>query len=256
MGNDLERRFSRYLGHLKNSESIIGFDGEFSEEFLKIRPIFLCFTNRSGSNFVAESLASDGNFNLGKEIYNFKYLQRTILADSKIISYQNYLQSIVTNDAMGGYFVSKLSVAHIPILLKCGLGRWMSERGIFIHIQRSDKLRQAISFYIANKTNIWSSMQKSIVDLKVDFDRKEIEENILNIQEQNNLFELFFAENCIEPFTLNYEQFSFMPQSMLNFIGNRIGENITLKTENLRLARQSGELNENLRNKYLGIVQK
>lgn len=251
MDSNLKGRFSYYSGHLKNSESLIGFDGIFSEEFLNIKPIFLCFTNRCGSNFFAESLASERKFNLGQEIYNFESLRDTILVNSQINSYQNYLQSIVTNDALGGYFVSKLAVAHIPILLKCGLGNWMSESGIFIHIQRSDKLRQAISLYIANKTNAWTSLQKSKNDWKIDFDRDEIEKNLINIQEQNDLFELFFAENGIESFTVNYEQFSFMPRHILNFIGNKIGEDITLRTENLRLAKQSSGLNEELRNMYL-----
>ena len=253
MNSNLESRFSKYSGHLKNSGSLVSFDGDFSAQFWKIRPIFLCFTNRCGSNFFAESLASSGKFNLGKEVYNFESIKNAISVNSQITNYQNYLQSVVINDARSGYFVSKLAVAHIPILLKCGLGRWMSDFGIFIHIQRSDKLRQAISLHIANETNAWTSLQKSEEDVRIEFDRDEIEKNILNIQEQNSLFELFFAENGIESFAVNYEQFSFMPRHVLNFIGNQIGEEIILKTENLRLAKQSSRLNENLRDLYVSI---
>jgi hypothetical protein len=58
-------------GHLRRPEKLFGpIDRELENLPAQTSFVFLCFTNRCGSNFLAELLASSGKYNLTEELLN------------------------------------------------------------------------------------------------------------------------------------------------------------------------------------------
>jgi trehalose 2-sulfotransferase len=241
--NDHLTNINQYFGQVAYGPAVIPDDVKF---------IFLCFTNRSGSNYMAELLASDKRLPLAGENLNFD----TVIDHARqksFKSFQEYFTFLVRHTKQNNVVSIKISPAHIELLGQSGILHQILNRSQFILIERSDKLAQAISHLIAFQTGKFMSTMSDAKE-KVDpvFNRKLLDEILSNIAAEYRDFSLFFGRNGIVPAHVIYEQMARDPVGTLSFVGKLIGvPGLEIKPDNVRLDKQAGQLNAEWRQKYL-----
>lgn len=214
--------------------------------------VFLCFTNRSGSNYLAELLASGQVLPMAGENLNFD----TVIDHARqkfLRSFQEYFSFLVRHTQENGVVCIKIAPAHIELLGQSGIFDQIISRSRFILIERSDKLAQAISHLIAFQTGRFMSTMSGLEqNKKPDFDREKLDEIISNIANEYRDFSLFFARNGILPAHVIYEQMVADPAKSMSFVGSVLGlPGLEIKPDKMRLDRQAGSLNAEWREKYL-----
>lgn len=214
--------------------------------------VFLCFTNRCGSNYVAASLASDGRLNVGHEFFNDDMIADAPPDEETLAS---YVSGLARREGKGGRLVTKLAVPHVKLLADFGLLAHMLPRSRFIMIERSDVLGQAISFSIAWQNRRWDSgLQPTIPDSELVFSSPMIDGIICEIVKQNAAFQQFFAINNITAFTISYEQFTASPDFFLSELSTWLDVDPPLRhvPSAIALERQSGAVNSDWRQRFMG----
>lgn len=214
--------------------------------------VFLCFTNRCGSNYLAELIASGGEYNLGGEDLNWD----TVVGQSKrlqLASFQDYFAFLTRHVQKSDRAFIKIATAQIDLLGRAGILDQIIGRSKFILIERSDKLGQAISFALAFATGRFTSYMKGTKSPdEVEYTRKQVDQIIGGLVDQYRQFDLFFARNGITPLSIVYEQLTAEPEAHLATIARHLGlPAIRLQPEKLRLERQSSGVNAEWRRRYL-----
>lgn len=135
-------------------------------------PLYLVgFSNRTGSNLLAEYLRSTGAFGGFREQLNHDAvlnLSKTIGADS----FPDYLEKVSAKFGDKSIYGFKASWSQISMLLRCRIDRMYTGVKV-IHLTRADALAQAVSYSIAQQTNRWTSVQKGEVAAS-EFDFNDI----------------------------------------------------------------------------------
>lgn len=240
----------KYSTHLSKISCSLRLDGLLPPELLGLGFVFLCYTNRCGSNFVAEAMASGGSMNLAAEFLNYDQVLAGS-ADSGLTCIQEYVRGVALNDMVAATFVCKVSVEHLVVLESSGMLDYVLPRARFVLIQRSDKIGQAISHSIADQTQQWASYNSSVTNDPV-FDGPRIREYIKQIDEQYLIFDEFFSSREINPLLVNYEIFSENPEKGVSEIAAYLGRNISFEASRVRTGIQRSERNEIWRTAYLG----
>lgn len=154
--------------------------------------IVLFFTERSGSNFYAETLAQKTGYKNLQECFNIKHY-----TDSMIESNLNYIKK--EKDV-----IVKLSFIqwkdNFNILQKC------LEYGDEFHfIYRKDYNAQLLSYYISMETNIWNPNDTQTINLDIDEEKLFDYHNKL-ITNYTKIGDVF--KNCNEKKLICYEDFA------------------------------------------------
>lgn len=215
--------------------------------------IFLCFTNRSGSNYVAELLGSTKQVNIAGEFLNFDTALTHIKKDD-LSSFYDYFIGLMDTLSVNGNFACKLAITQVALMQQAGLLDELMPYSNFVVSERADLLGQAISLEIASRTGQWASyMQPTGVATDADFDRNRLEMIIRSIARDQQLFRLFFATNGIEYFHVNYEQLTShtatVMQMACDWLGIEIAPDCFERTDSQR---QSNAMNDAWRSKFLG----
>lgn len=216
--------------------------------------VFLCFTNRCGSNLVAEALASDGRVNLAAECYNAAEVLRAA-RQLKLTSFSDYFAGVALHDQRSNRFIVKLAADHLTLLFHAGILSAIANRSRFIFVERSDKLGQAISMCLAETTLAWASYNNPACPPElVAFSRGLVDHHIELILRQNLFFERFFAINGIVPHRVIYEHFVASPDTAVRALGHALGlSELCLRPENVRTKAQRGPVNTQWRQTYLAM---
>ncbi len=239
--------------HLKNIED---FFGSITPGAIKIptgtKFIFLCYTNRCGSNYVAELFASSGAYNLAGEDLNFD----TVVDHSTshgFKNFQEYFCFLVNMKTKSEVFFLKVAPPHLQLLEKAGILDQINSDSRFVLIERADKLSQAVSFAIAFATGKFTSSINGHTDEKDLKFSADLINNILNgLVENYKMFDLFFAKNGIVPTNINYEQLVDSPAQYLDMINRHLGlDGLSVVPEHVRIERQAGAINALWRDLYL-----
>jgi LPS sulfotransferase NodH len=218
----------------------------------KLQFLFICYTNRCGSNFVAELLASTGAYNLAGEFFNHdtvnNHMQTRALKD--IAAYFEYL---CDTQSKNGKLASKLAVTHLQILHMSGILDQIIDRCRFLVVERNDRLMQAISMSIASQTGQWASyMPSRTPHSDAEFSRKQIEAVIEGTIKQQRVFDLFFAYNGIDHHKIIYEQLVSAPELNIEALSGWLGESIgRVNLEKIKLQRQMSTKNVEWRRLFL-----
>ncbi len=217
-----------------------------------IRLLFVGFTNRCGSNYVCEALASGGRLNLGEEFYN----AGTILAncrDRGLDSVGAFTAMLIEERSMNGWLVAKLAVEHLAILTEIGLLDQILDRSHFMLVQRADRLAQAISLAIAVQNDRWSDAQPArIPDTALVYDGPAIASIMEGLTNANGLFDRFFGLNGLVPHIVTYEQFVRMPEAVLGDIAAVLGiTEFAVMPRAVRMRPQGGAVNAEWRARFL-----
>lgn len=184
-----------------------------------LRFVFLCFTNRCGSNYLAELLASTGALNRAEEVFNGQTITEHVRAQG-LASLSAYLDFLCRRLALGGRFLSKIGLEQLVMLTEAGLLDQIGHRAQFLLIERQDKLAQAISLLVAIQTQQWTSRHsRRMGDEALVYDRRILTEQQALIAQQNFGFYRFFASNGIAPMHIAYERLEENPEALVAEIG-------------------------------------
>lgn len=205
--------------------------------------VFLCFTNRSGSNYIAQSIASSGLLNLAQEVFNFNRVIKVSEA-KKFYSYLCYFKHILSGSGSDNVIV-KVSAGQLIGLYNCGIFSTGKINAKFIHVFRDDVFAQAVSLYIANKTKSWTSEQGAIASVEeLAFEPDLLMSMAHRLMCHNATFDLIFKMFGVAPFKVSYEQFLTEPAKWVSEIGHYIGiDDLLFDEKNITLKKQSNSTN-------------
>jgi LPS sulfotransferase NodH len=221
------------------------------------RIIFLCFTNRSGSNYLAELLGLTKQVNVAGEFLNFDTALTHIRKDG-LNSFADYFTGLADRLSVKGNFACKIAITQVALMQQAGLLDELMPYASFVVSERADLLGQAISLEIASRTGKWTSyMQPTGAVTEDDFDRNRLEMIIRSIAREQQLFRLFFGINGIEYFQVNYEQLTSHTATVMQMACDWLGIEAPPDCfQPTGTQRQSDALNDAWRSKFLGIPVK
>jgi len=211
----------------------------------------ICFTNRCGSHFVGQALASDGRLKaVGEALNSDVVIKHSVQRGIK--SYPGYLAWLL-NHTRGklDYCGLKASVGQLIALYNTGLLPALGSKLRLIHLVRDDLLDQAISLYIASQTKQWTSLQKSN-GAEVTHDTDMLLNVVATLSSQNSAFLALFQLWNIDPLTVHYEGFSQDPARKIKRIGRFLDlPDLSYVPEKVTYVKQAGPLNEQLKARLL-----
>jgi hypothetical protein len=103
--------------------------------------VFICFTNRSGSNYLASLLASIGEFPAGREMFNVKAVTHACRKHG-ITSLDAYCRRQMQQQAHKRRFAAKVGLAQLLTLERGGCWQNQAADGEMACPSRSDPNRQ------------------------------------------------------------------------------------------------------------------
>jgi LPS sulfotransferase NodH len=214
------------------------------DEVLATDMIFICFTNRCGSNYLAELLASGGHFNLGGEIYNHTNVTK-YCAKHEIKSMAGYLNHIILARRRNDCFISKISVSQLYFLNKLGLLDGFQSNVSYILLERGNKIAQAVSYMIARQTKQWASHQRPKTSVDPVF-KPQLALNFLEVVCRSHaLFDAFFAVKGITPILTSYETLVSRPvETVAGLLADCGVQGIAVDRSKVRTKRQADPTNE------------
>lgn len=188
-----------------------------------MRFLFLCFTNRSGSNFLAHLIASTGVLNTAEEVFNAPSMEMHVAAHD-LHSLSGYVNFLCRRLNMSGWLTAKIGIEQLIMLTEADVLDQIIDRSHFILIERQDRLAQAISRLVAIQNQQWTSEQRAVMpEEALIYDRAIIQRQEAQIAEQIFGFYRFFASNGLVPKHLAYEAVMQRPQEHLAEIGAWLG---------------------------------
>ncbi len=225
------------------------------------KTLLICSTPRSGSNLLAEALASTRLCGLPLEYFNHEYEDefREQWQLSSTVSVRDYLaEAIGRTTTPNGVFGLKIHWHQLSRLLQRVFpGRPSTEsvhemsslfpRIHYISLTRRDKLRQAISYSRALQTNIWWRVDgvRDPKERRVQprYHRGQIAALLERIESYEAAWEHFYSQLGVEPARLIYEDFDACGAAALamTLLGHssEVGE-----LSEPRLQRQADELSD------------
>lgn len=184
------------------------------------RPLYvLAFTNRSGSNLLAEYLVAHPQLAGFAEVLNKQPLAR-VAKDTGAQSFPAVIEALVrrgSNGAAGQAFGLKAGWDQLNMLLRHRIDRMF--RGFrIIHIERQDILAQAISYDIAVQTNHWKSYQSRSTDRVPDYDFAKIGRLMINLRQYNVAIRISAEASGWPVIHVTYEELVADPAGLLRRI--------------------------------------
>ncbi len=218
-----------------------------------MRFIFICYTNRCGSNYVAQLLASTGHFNLAGEFFNHDTV-KTHAARQGFESVSRYLGFLCNQVAKNGVLICKLAATHLMLLSRAGILNEILPRSQFVSVERNDRLSQAVSLAIATQTKQWTStMTSRISSGDLVFRKSQIDSIIESTVQQQSALASFFGMNGVDYFTINYEQVSQEPELYIGSMCRWLGVDVPpVQRAKIQIQRQASDINSMWRGLYLG----
>ena len=188
-----------------------------------MRFLFLCFTNRSGSNFLAHLIASTGILNTAEEVFNAPTMQSHVQAHG-LRSLSGYVNFLCRRLNMSGWLTAKIGIEQLVMLTEADVLDQIIDRARFILIERQDRPAQAISRLVAIQNQQWTSEQVAkMPEEALVYSRDIIRQQEAEVAAQVFGFYSFFASNNLVPKHLAYEAVIQHPQEHLADIGAWLG---------------------------------
>jgi LPS sulfotransferase NodH len=182
--------------------------------------VMLCFVSRSGSNYLAECLASSGDFPRARE----HFLEANLAHHPEALSgLQAVFRSIVLEHCLEGIFAAKLGYRHLETFSELGYFERAFAQTRFVLLKRRDALAQAISLDVAMQTRTWQPHAGPPNPAEPRYSRKRIALKMEGIARKYEQFEIFFRERGIEPFRVIYEDLAGNARGALSGIDDFLG---------------------------------
>lgn len=242
-----------------HEKEIVSFFGEDNMHFneknfsdLNRKILFVCFTNRCGSNVVCEHLGKSKKFNIGGENLNHD----AVINNSKRLNFTSFSEYFdwLLNVQSGKkeYFVVKTSWQQLYFLKKYGYLNDQFDKLDFLVLKRKDILSQAISYSVALQNGAWTSLQ-SKKDVEIKYDRKTILAFLKGVLESYPKFEYLFYIKQWSFLQMIYEDYCSNPKVKIESLIEKITgekENI-LASEMLQFRKQVNPDKQRIREVFL-----
>lgn len=167
--------------------------------------IFLCFTNRSGSNLIADCISNHPDIGLAGEVFNHPIVINTSQKKG-FTTFEEYVHYLVETDTVNGRFICKVSAKQLFFLLKSGIVQDYFADSRYIVSTRKSLIKQAVSHMIARQDKQWSSLLEA-KQKDVEYDRDFIYRSIQAIARAEMDLRVFFGLAGIEAYYITYEDF-------------------------------------------------
>jgi LPS sulfotransferase NodH len=187
-----------------------------------VQVVFLCFTNRVGSNYLTDLLNMTGyGIRVAEEDFNSSTAAAAAQRHA-FKSYDSYLDHIVRATKRNDTCIWKIGPAQLL---------WMANRGFisdffpdskYLLLRRRDKLAQAVSLFAANTTGKYIS-DGSTTDDALKFDKAEIARDLLQCCVGEAHLAYFYALHSIQPYELWYEDMIADPKACVAGISAWLG---------------------------------
>jgi trehalose 2-sulfotransferase len=215
--------------------------------------LFLCFTNRCGSNYLAHLLATTGAFNEAGEFFNAPVvlMHEVPRGLRSLPAYFSALPALVPHS---GRIAAKASIDQLVMLADAGILDALRGRATYLLMERQDRLGQAISRVIAAQNLRWTTAHASDVpDSALVFDRAWITSELAEIAVANAAFSRFFSDNGIVPIRTTYEALLADARPVVGALAATMGlANLCPQPEKIAIHRQANAINAAWRGIYLG----
>ena len=185
--------------------------------------LFVCFTNRCGSNYLAHLIGSTGMLNVAEEVFNAPTVQEHGERE-ELRSLHEYINFLDRHLSVRGWLAAKLGIEQAVMLTEAGIFDEIIGRTKFILIERQDTVAQAISRVVALQNGAWTSRHASkMADEQLVYSRKDVDAERTIIAFHNHAFYRFFASNDVTPKHIAYETLLAEPERLLADIGAWLG---------------------------------
>ena len=251
---DLNDRYRRRLARIirpMSQEINLAFDAN-PFRFLEKRFAIAC-SARTGSYLLCEQLLKHG------AVATECFLPDRILStcnNQGLFRLQDYCQQHLNEAAVGGIFGVKGAFDILVPLVLAGefpdhLDDWR-----FVHLPRTDTLKQAISFVIAEQTLAWRSFKAPSKELTDDdFDAARIAQTVKELSKMNRIWNETFTLFGIDPLRITYEQLAADPAGVAAKVAAYLGLQGPPITDrefaNPPMERQATELNARWEARFL-----
>lgn len=191
---------------------------------------FICFTVRSGSSLLSQLLADTGLAGHPKEHF-YHNISPNCPGGDVIPDYRAYLERVLDADtSANGVFGSKVGggfwmdfarrlrsiEGYGSLPLKAALDRVFPDLR-YLHLTRRNKVRQAISHWMAIQTGRWSSLD-AVQNPAPRYDFAAIDHLLQEIIMREAVWAEHFSENGIHPYVIIYEDFVEHPAATVRAI--------------------------------------
>jgi LPS sulfotransferase NodH len=213
--------------------------------------VLICFTNRSGSWLLADLLGTSGRFFVAGECLNGDEVAN-IAQRRRIRSFAGFFEEYLVGQAVDGNLVLKCGLPHLEILGRSGVLDHLGARVRYVHVERLDRLAQAISWEIARQTQHWSSHRSHLPAPEPVYDRAGIEAAIELFAGYNHGFGTFFGLNGIVPEHVTYEALVARPAEVAEgVVAGMFAGPAGVDPAKVTFRRQAGPRNEEWRRRFL-----
>jgi len=214
--------------------------------------LFLCFTNRCGSNYLAQLLAATGAFNEAGEFFNAPTVFEHAVPRGlrSLAAYFSVLPDLVPHERR---MAAKAGIDQLVMLADGGILQAVGDRARYLLLERQDRLGQAISRVIASQNGRWTTAHKSDVpDSALTYNRAAIDTELEKIERANAAFYLFFRANGIVPIHIAYESLLQESEETLRTIADALGmKRLVFRPAWVTIHRQSTNINREWQTRYL-----
>ena len=206
--------------------------------------LFICFTNRCGSNYLSEAIASSGALNRAGEYFNADTMENSARTRD-LKSFDQYIRFLCKREGVSNRLCSKIAVTQFAMLDKYGVYDQVGRDPRFLFIERRDLLGQAISWQIASQTLRWRASDAGVASThKLEFSSAAVSSTLDSIARQNYLWRLVFAKNKIPFFHIIYEDFIAEPLDTLGRIATWLGIDGSFDLGKVHVKQQRGQTNK------------
>lgn len=218
------------------------------------KPLYiLAFTNRSGSNLLADYLRQTGRFRGFGEGLNWDEIRRS-LETRPAASFPDYIARLAGPLDEPGIWGIKASWDQIIMLQRANILSMFSGVQI-IHSVRRDLLGQAVSHWIAHQTNQWTSAHKES-GIKPDFSLESVEQILMDIVRSNTYIDLIARTLGIPRHVVVYERLQDDPAAEISRLAESVSIDLgTWQPRTPRISQQRNETNESFRARCLEAWQ-
>ena len=213
--------------------------------------VVIAFTNRSGSNYLAELMRSTGRLAGLGEALNAETVARRC-EEWGVRDFPGYFKALAERHEVP--FGVKASWDQLLMLLRCRIHEMHDGRRI-VHIRRRDVLGQAISREIAWQTGKWTSLTPVETTVTPRYDADRITRQVAAIQREEALFPLIFEAFGLTVTEVAYEDLVRRPMPVLRRTMQEIGHPCPdWRPSPTRIGKQADATNDAFRAAYREVL--
>lgn len=221
------------------------FPGAFAwpgTEPLFAKPLYLlAFTNRSGSNLLADYLRQTRAFRGFGEALNWDTVKRSLDQD-KVSSFPDYVTRLAGPVNEPGRWGIKASWEQIIMLKRANIFSMFPSVQV-IHSVREDTVGQAVSHWIAHQTNQWTSVQQGS-GVTPEYAGDRIEHIVMDIIRSNCFIDLICRALDLPRQVVRYERLQADPADEISRLASALSIDLEGWQPGIpRISRQRGDTN-------------